>query len=471
MTRMDNTMRRQPILKCILSIAIATAMLIPVNLLAEPPQQNAEQPKDNVHIAAAPEDMYIDLKVPVHQIYLGETIRVEYDVYVAASRGQIYYDVEEPDFTNWYSIEGKTPIASNVTMGGKPYTREPFAVFLVTPNATGKLYLPQLKVQIPYRDDKPWITHEPRIVEVIPFPTPTPSGFSNGNVGQFSIESKQPSNSIRVGDVLSIQTEISGNAPVSHIDLSPYQLKSNTDAFKSYPIITESMSEQIVDNKLVSTKKYRLRLLALKPGKWTIDPFELVYFDPQLHQYQTITTQPFTVNVSDSGFTPNTTDPLATAKSLDKTSIVPIHLKKAPLNKPPSFWWMLLAPLLVGVIILANRLREKHLKNQTKTSENQIFTDKLHQLTLAKSSDEQLNIIRDLLSMRFHVDIGRTTDPLQPKLEGIFTEQQATIIVQVLNELRMTSYSTQIPLDDKKLTDLVTILKTTKYVEQTNDNP
>ncbi|MBO4351102.1 MAG: BatD family protein [Proteobacteria bacterium] len=458
-------MRPYPILKYIQDIAVAIALLAPVSLYAQPAEQNTEKPKENIHIAAVPEDMFIDLKVPEHQIYLGETIRIEYDVYVAASRGQIFYDAEEPDFSNWYSVEGKAPVASGVTIGGKPYTREPFAVFFVTPNNTGKLYLPQLKVQIPYLEEKPWITHEPRIIEVIPFPTPTPSGFSNGNVGQFSIQSKQSSNSIRVGDILSIQTEISGNAPVSHIDLSLYQLKSNTDAFKTYSVITESRDEQIIDNKLVSTKKYRLRLLALKPGRWTIDPFELVYFDPQRHQYQTLTSDSFQVNVSESGITPNTADPLSTTKSLDKTSIVPIHLKKASLNTPPSFWWMLLAPLLLGAIILMDRLRERRCKAQAESSENQLYMEKLHQLTQAKSSDEQLNLIRDLLAMRFHVDIGRSTDPLQPKLTGIFTEQQAKTIVQVLNELRMTSYSTQTPLDVEKLTDLVTILKTTRYVE------
>ena len=128
-------MRLHTIRKYIHGILFASAMIAPTGLCAQPVHQDTEYNKENLHIASAPEDMFIDLKVPEHQIYLGETIRIEYDVYVAASRGQIFYDAEEPDFSNWYSIEGKAPVASSVTLGGKPYTREPFAVFFVTPNA------------------------------------------------------------------------------------------------------------------------------------------------------------------------------------------------------------------------------------------------------------------------------------------------------------------------------------------------
>ena len=129
----------------------------------------------NARVAAAPDDMFIDMQVQNHQIYLGEVLKVEYDVYVAASRGQVFYDVEEPEFARWYSVEGKAPQSGGVSLYGKSYTREPFAVYYLTPDSPGRLPLPVLKAQVPFIQAKPWITHDTRYIEVLTPPEPAPA--------------------------------------------------------------------------------------------------------------------------------------------------------------------------------------------------------------------------------------------------------------------------------------------------------
>ena len=119
-------------------LLLATIMLsMPCIAMAEVPSNSAGGPA-NARLTSPPDDMFVDLRVPAHQIYLGETIRVAYDVYVASSRGQVFYNVEEPDFTHWYVVEGRTEPAGHASFEGKAYTREPFAVFFVTAMTSGK---------------------------------------------------------------------------------------------------------------------------------------------------------------------------------------------------------------------------------------------------------------------------------------------------------------------------------------------
>ena len=70
-------------------------------------------------VAKPPDDMFVDVHIPEYQIYLGETIPIEYDVYVASNRGQLFYNAQEPDFSGWYTLEGTAPQASHVYISGK----------------------------------------------------------------------------------------------------------------------------------------------------------------------------------------------------------------------------------------------------------------------------------------------------------------------------------------------------------------
>ena len=90
-------------------------------------------------VAKPPDDMFVDVHIPEYQIYLGETIPIEYDVYVASNRGQLFYNAQEPDFSGWYTLEGTAPQASHVYISGKSYLKEPFAVFLITPTKIGQI--------------------------------------------------------------------------------------------------------------------------------------------------------------------------------------------------------------------------------------------------------------------------------------------------------------------------------------------
>ena len=137
---------------CGLAAAILAANLSPTHALAQAPapsvQANTDHDIRNIAKACKQGDpMFIETDTREYQIYLGQTLRVDYAVYIEASRGQVYYDVVEPDFKFWYSIEGTTPRSSYVSIENKSYQKEPFATYYITPSKAGLLPLPRLFVR------------------------------------------------------------------------------------------------------------------------------------------------------------------------------------------------------------------------------------------------------------------------------------------------------------------------------------
>lgn len=141
-------MKTHPIRKWLAYTVMAAGLFCPASLSAQSPADDAGH-RDSPMKTTARDDMFIDLIVPMHQIYLGETIRIQYDVYVASHRGQVNYIYEEPDFAGWYTIEDEKPIAQSVNKNGKPFTREPFAVFLSRRTSPGESRFPSSKSRFP----------------------------------------------------------------------------------------------------------------------------------------------------------------------------------------------------------------------------------------------------------------------------------------------------------------------------------
>ena len=96
--------------------------------------------KDAYPDSLALTDMFIAVSVPSHRVYINEMLRVEYNIYIAISRGQINYDFHEPDFEKWYVFETTPPKDSFVTINNKKYRKEPFAVYYISAFNAGSKY-------------------------------------------------------------------------------------------------------------------------------------------------------------------------------------------------------------------------------------------------------------------------------------------------------------------------------------------
>lgn len=440
----------------LLKIGAFLCCLLPVCAWAQDGQAQAGGP-EHARLAAPPDDMFVDLRVPAHQIYLGETIRVAYDVYVASSRGQVFYNVEEPDFAHWYVVEGRTAPAGHASFDGKTYTHEPYAVFFVTAMTAGKISLPPLKAEVPYLPSKPWVMNTPRVVEVLPLPEPRPAGMAIGNVGNFEISGSLSEREIRVGDVVNLKVKVWSDSPAAGIGLAPYVIGEDPEAFRVYPTINDLTEEKVIGDRLMSKREFRIRLMALKTGSFTLPPVEIVTFEPQHHQYKRLATEPFEIRVGD-GYLPETSVRAQTHR-LDSVSIRDIRLSHRNASCVIPLGWLALAPVLflvwlIGMIFYRRVRRMRQDSERVKAAEQC-----LESLETADTAQAQLDIIGKIMDVRFGLGLDDGRDAFYAELEKLLTAEELSVLKSSIAALKENVYSTKKPLSEKALSEVVSALR------------
>lgn len=409
---------------------------------------------EGARLAAPPDDMFVDVRVPAHQIYLGETMRVAYDVYVASSRGQVFYNVAEPDFAHWYVVEGRTAPVSHTSFEGKSYTQEPFAVFFVTALTSGKISLPPLKVEVPYIASKPWVMNTPRIVEVLPLPEPRPSDMAIGNVGNFEISATLSNDEVRVGDVINLKVTVFSDSPAAGIELAPYILEENPDAFRVYPVINDVTEEKVVGDQLKSRRVFRIRLLAQKPGKYRISPAGIVVFEPKHHQYRRLETDSFEVHVSE-GELPDE-EVRAQTHRLDSGAIRPIRLDVSRCQRVPSLGWLFVAP--VGLLgWFSGRMIMRRIRRMRGYAEKIRAADQLQErLGNAETAQEQLDVINQFYDL---IEEVQGADAMEDSsVSAVIGESDAARLKDCMSYLKCSLYGMQKPLEKASVSFVGTAL-------------
>ncbi len=422
-------------------------------------QQPARDARDDSgpRLAAPPDDMFIDIQVPAHQVYLGQTMRIEYDVYVASGKGQVFYDAREPEFSKWYAFEGTAAQPSQTSVNGKSYTKEPYAVYYISAYAPGKIPLPALSVQIPYLEDKPWITHQPRIIEVIPPPDPAPNGFAPGNIGHFKLDVQTTDSSIQIGQTIDILIQITADAPAPQIQLVPYEI-ADTDAFRLYPMVRDKIAEDIHLNQFRSITSFRIRLLALHSGNYTLPPVQIVTFDPSTHQYKTLASNPIPVQVIPAIHAFTTEQSQIHTSRMDKAEPRSITLRKTPHPKPLSLWLLLIAPILFAGAFIGIACHRRHQQRRDSQQRGDRIRDLSQTLAHAETADKQLVALRSLLDIRYGIGRNLAASELNSEIDNRFSPEDAELLHQKLTKLHTLSYSTHDPLGADDIQELTRIL-------------
>ena len=134
----------------------------------------------------------------------------------------------------------------------------------------------------------------PRVdLSVKPLPSPAPAGF-NGAVGQFTLDSKVVPATAAVGEPITWTLTLDGTGnwpdipglPARSVskDLTPVTPQAKR-VNKEGALFDASITEDIV-------------LIPKKPGRYTLGPVAYAIFNPQTGAYETLTTQPVTIQVS-----------------------------------------------------------------------------------------------------------------------------------------------------------------------------
>ncbi len=451
----------------ILAFLWMTALsLLPSTLIAQPSQQESDLPNP-----IALTDMFVDVHVPSHRIYLGETIRIEYDVYIAIARGELKYDYREPDFTHWYVYESKAPKDSFITLGNKKYKKEPFAVYYISALKVGDIEVPSLEVTAPFETPAPWIASAPHTIEVMVPQPPYPPDFDLHNIGAFEVKQTLPSQlMIGAGEVVEYEFIISGNAPTNNISLNDHYLSSLNrtygDKLKLYPLQKAASIEEIRDEKYYSETHYTAKVVALKPGNYTFPPLSLTTFNPATQQYETKHTESFKLEVYENGYDYKA---IKLTSPLEIETLQPRQLNLVRDSRLPLLPWTIaiLPPLVFACVFGQEFIKKQRQKRKLQHQKAQEIEELYKTLQSSTAADQQLTCFRKLLILILHIETDRLMHlDIQTLRDSGLATTDALKLSSLYNMISHANYAKQAPLTPEQTEEITRLLQQVHTTEE-----
>ncbi|MEZ5358473.1 MAG: BatD family protein [Candidatus Zixiibacteriota bacterium] len=137
------------------------------------------------------------------------------------------------------------------------------------------------------------VKSQPLTVSVNPLPEAgKPRDFS-GAVGQYNIFAIVDRQDVEVNESITLKVEITGRGNVKSI---PEPKLPELDGIR-FEKSSSDFRQSLSGGTIGGTKTFEYLLLPRVPGRLTIEPLTLTYFDPSKNKYQTSKTKPITLNV------------------------------------------------------------------------------------------------------------------------------------------------------------------------------
>lgn len=266
----------------------------------------------------AKDDLMLRLVLSRSTVYKGEPLRAELKLYqrvpIVGSNGGKY-----PSFNGFWAQQldrGEQQQARRETFNGKIYETTVLAEYLLYPQQSGELAIDpaeinvvaQIVVQSNRRND-PFFGSMPDVynverklqtgkvtVNVKPLPAGAPASFT-GAVGQFTMESTPPPSDLAANSAATYTVKISGTGNLSFVQAPKLTLPAS---FEQYTVKT---TESIRTSQSGSTgyRQFEYPFIARAEGSYEIAPVEFSYFNPSTMRYETLSSQPATIDVAPDG--------------------------------------------------------------------------------------------------------------------------------------------------------------------------
>lgn len=257
-------------------------------------------------------DLFIAVTANKNEVYEQEPVLLTYRVYSKVNLRELRGNM--PDLKGFMVKEIPLPQQKSFSVGtfhGENYYTTVWSQYLMFPQQSGKLQIPQIKfdgvvvISNPDIDlldaffngtsgaiqKRKTIIAPSLDIKVKPLPE-KPADFSGG-VGDFTIKAVAKNPTLKENETLNFQVAISGVGNVDLIKAPQVKFPNDFDVYdpkmtNNTKLSTTSMNGSLViDYPAVPKNK----------GEYTIPPVSLTYFDTKTHSYKTITTQPIKVTV------------------------------------------------------------------------------------------------------------------------------------------------------------------------------
>jgi hypothetical protein len=249
------------------------------------------------------EDLFARVVVNKDNVYKGEPIHVTVKVYARDLAAAPVERNKVASFNGFWSQDLTKPVTQQrETYKGRVYDTWTLSEYLIYPQQSGVLTIDpfEITVAMQYRvggarnlfDDffgnniqevRKKVASAPLKIQVKEWPSGAPDSF-NGAVGQFTMETTPPPNSMNANSSATYTVKISGTGNFPMIRAPKLELPTS---FEQYNVTT---SENI-QNTASGTTGYRQFAYPFIPrmeGSYTIPEFRFSYFDPRQNRYITL---------------------------------------------------------------------------------------------------------------------------------------------------------------------------------------
>ncbi len=273
-------------------------------------QQNVRTAESSGTISS--KDLFMTATASRTTVYEQEAILVTYKLYTLVNLTQL--DGKLPTLDGFQIQEIPLPRNKEFqleTYNGRNYHTVVWSQYVLFPQKTGKLTIPPVTyegvvVQANRNLDpidaffngtsgmvelKKKITTPTLNITVLPLPA-KPDGFSSA-VGSFSISSSVSPQRVKTNDAITMKITINGTGNMKLIGTPEVAFPKDFETYDAK--VTDNF--KLTRNGLAGNKSFEYLAVPRHPGTYTIPATQFVYFDTSSHNYKTISTESYTIQV------------------------------------------------------------------------------------------------------------------------------------------------------------------------------
>lgn len=374
--------------------------------------------------------------------YIGESVR--YDLYEYRSVGVYDIKIQVPEIDGFLvkQLESKDR-GKQKKINGIRYQITKLTSFNLTPTKSGRIKIPPIKVNYYYRTYGGFESKELKspssYFQVNNLPSGAPKNFK-GLVGEFSLTQKTDKKKLPVNDAVTTKIKIKGSGNLASIE--DFLLDQPT----SFEVLPSTNTEKISAGPFGYSgwKNFEFVSIPRQPGRFTIPPIEIPFFNTKTKKYETLKSKPIHVNVTGVGNTDvaihspnlsNTEKENVQLRGSDIRYIKSIGELQSSSNEKSYFagstlYYLLSGIGILGVLVSLFVFRERVFSNSEKNSHRKNKANKKASKFL-KEAKQELN--KDSSKFYEAVDFA-ISEYLLDKLTLERTQLNKSTITKVLEE-------------------------------------
>lgn len=274
--------------------------------------QSAEQSTQDAGNSISGKDLYMTATASKTKVHEQEAILLTYQVYYTVNLTSLKPNM--PDLKGFHVQEvplPRTKEPKQVTVGGRTYNNVLWSQYVVFPQQTGKLVIPEVTFEATVaqrvRSIDPWdaffnsgsayseVTKNLKTsaitINVEPLPT-RPANYS-GAVGKFTLKSELTPKQIKTGEALTLKLTVSGVGNMKLIKTPDVNVPKDFEVYD--PKVSDNT--EITRNGMEGSKTFEYVYVPRNPGHYTIPPVEFCYYDLESNSYKVLQSESFELDI------------------------------------------------------------------------------------------------------------------------------------------------------------------------------